>query len=106
MQFAFGVMTRAKAITYDNLRLRAPAFVAKVDRVFARKVKDLGFDVDVRSPSVPMFQPFRLREMMVPNGWSSPRWTCIRPGRRAGRLASRALRFPRQQAARGSSSPR
>jgi anthraniloyl-CoA monooxygenase len=67
VQFAFGVMTRAKAITYDNLRLRAPAFVAKVDRVFARKVKDLGFDVDVRSPSVPMFQPFRLREMMVPN---------------------------------------
>ena len=30
-------------------------------------MKDLGFDVDVRSPSVPMFQPFRLREMMVPN---------------------------------------
>ena len=24
VQFAFGVMTRAKAITYDNLTLRAP----------------------------------------------------------------------------------
>src|SRR5882757_7833106 len=28
VQFAFGVMTRAKAITYDNLTLRAPDFVA------------------------------------------------------------------------------
>jgi hypothetical protein len=35
VQFAFGVMTRAKAITYDNLRLRAPDFVAEVDRTFA-----------------------------------------------------------------------
>ena len=34
VQFAFGVMTRAKAITYDNLRLRAPEFVDEVDRHF------------------------------------------------------------------------
>ena len=32
VQFAFGVMTRAKAITYDNLRLRAPEFVARSTR--------------------------------------------------------------------------
>src|SRR4051812_17019587 len=38
VQFAFGVMTRAKAITYDNLRLRAPDFVDEVDRVFAEGV--------------------------------------------------------------------
>ncbi|MCU0732806.1 MAG: FAD-dependent monooxygenase, partial [Hyphomonas sp.] len=30
-RFAFGLMTRSKAITYDNLALRAPAFVAAVD---------------------------------------------------------------------------
>ena len=67
VQFAFGVMTRSKAITYDNLRLRAPGFVDKVDRAFAASVRRAGFDVDVERPVVPMFQPFRLREMVVPN---------------------------------------
>ena len=36
VQFAFGVMTRAKAITYDNLTLRAPDFVGEVDKAFAQ----------------------------------------------------------------------
>jgi anthraniloyl-CoA monooxygenase len=67
VQFAFGVMTRAKAITYDNLRLRAPDFVAAVDRTFAAQVRRQGFDVSVESPSAPMFQPFRLRDMTVAN---------------------------------------
>ncbi|MBA1156495.1 bifunctional salicylyl-CoA 5-hydroxylase/oxidoreductase [Microvirga mediterraneensis] len=67
VQFAFGVMTRAKAITYDNLRLRAPDFVADVDKTFARQVRKSGFDVSVENPSAPMFQPFRLREMVVEN---------------------------------------
>src|SRR3546814_19082073 len=54
-------MTRSKSITYDNLRLRAPAFVDAVDRMAARQVRDrLGFDVDVEKPVPPMFQPFRL----------------------------------------------
>jgi len=67
VQFAFGVMTRSKAITYDNLTLRAPDFVAKVDQAFARQVCDLGFDVDIEKPETPMFQPFRLREMKLQN---------------------------------------
>ncbi|MGO4524243.1 bifunctional salicylyl-CoA 5-hydroxylase/oxidoreductase [Microvirga sp. 2MCAF35] len=67
VQFAFGVMTRAKAITYDNLRLRAPDFVADVDRTFARQVRKQGFDVSVESPSAPMFQPLRLRDMTIAN---------------------------------------
>jgi anthraniloyl-CoA monooxygenase len=67
VQFAFGVMTRAKAITYDNLRLRAPDFVAAVDQTFAKQVRRQGFDASVESPTVPMFQPFRLREMTVAN---------------------------------------
>ncbi|MXQ10649.1 bifunctional salicylyl-CoA 5-hydroxylase/oxidoreductase [Microvirga makkahensis] len=67
VQFAFGVMTRAKAITYDNLRLRAPDFVAAVDRTFAQQVRDKGFDVSVEDPGVPMFQPFRLRDMTLEN---------------------------------------
>src|SRR5215468_5030263 len=67
VQFAFGVMTRSKAITYDNLNLRAPGFVAEVDQAFARQVRSRGFDVDVDKPVVPMFQPLRLREMTVAN---------------------------------------
>jgi anthraniloyl-CoA monooxygenase len=67
VQFAFGVMTRAKAITYDNLRLRAPDFVSAVDRTFAAQVRQQGFDVSEENPSAPMFQPFRLREMTVAN---------------------------------------
>ncbi len=67
VQFAFGVMTRAKAITYDNLTLRAPDFVAEVDKAFARQVHAKGFDVDVEKPVAPMFQPLKLREMEVAN---------------------------------------
>jgi anthraniloyl-CoA monooxygenase len=67
VQFAFGVMTRAKAITYDNLTLRAPDFVSEVDKAFARTVRAKGFDVDTEKPLAPMFQPFKLREMEVAN---------------------------------------
>ena len=67
VQFAFGVMTRAKAITYDNLTLRAPDFVREVDKAFAKQVRAKGFDVDVEKPVAPMFQPLRLREMELTN---------------------------------------
>ena len=60
-------MTRAKAITYDNLRLRAPDFVNEVDKAFAKTVRARGFDVDIEKPVAPMFQPFKLREMEVAN---------------------------------------
>jgi anthraniloyl-CoA monooxygenase len=67
VQFAFGVMTRAKAITYDNLMLRAPDFVREVDKAFAKEVRTQGFDVDTDKPVPPMFQPFKLREMAIAN---------------------------------------
>jgi len=67
VQFAFGVMTRAKAITYDNLMLRAPDFVYEVDKAFAKQVRAGGLDVDVDKPVAPMFQPLRLREMTLAN---------------------------------------
>jgi anthraniloyl-CoA monooxygenase len=67
IQFAFGVMTRAKAITYDNLRLRAPEFVDAVDRHFASRLRtqDIGVEIDPAKP--PMFQPFRLRDLVLAN---------------------------------------
>ncbi|MGQ0651239.1 MAG: oxidoreductase, partial [Betaproteobacteria bacterium] len=66
-QFAFGVMSRSKQITWENLELRDPDFVRQIHRWFARKVKDQGFDIDLDRPPVPMFTPFRLRDMVVEN---------------------------------------
>jgi anthraniloyl-CoA monooxygenase len=66
-RFAFGLMTRSKAITYDNLALRAPEFVKEADRVVARDVRALGFDTDIARPLAPMFQPFRLRSLTLDN---------------------------------------
>jgi anthraniloyl-CoA monooxygenase len=66
-QFAFGVMSRSKQITWENLELRDPAFVEEVHRWFARKVRDQGFDIDLKNPPVPMFTPFRLRGLVVEN---------------------------------------
>src|SRR6187549_1569477 len=66
-RFAFGLMTRSKAITYDNLALRAPEFVDEADRLVARDARALGFPVDTTKPVAPMFQPFRLRNMTLEN---------------------------------------
>jgi anthraniloyl-CoA monooxygenase len=66
-RFAFGLMTRSKAITYDNLALRAPEFVAQADAVVARDTQALGFPADTVKPLAPMFQPFRLRNMAIEN---------------------------------------
>lgn len=60
-RFAFGVMTRSKAITWDNLELRAPEFVREVQQVVAADTPG----GDVRKP--PMFQPFTLRGLNVLN---------------------------------------
>lgn len=68
LRFSFGLMTRAKAITYDNLALRAPAFVAAVDDVVAADAgSDAVFYKTTKRPVPPMFQPFRLRDMRVMN---------------------------------------
>jgi anthraniloyl-CoA monooxygenase len=66
-QFSFGLMTRSKAITWDNLTLRAPEFVEEVGRTFARQVRNEGFAVETAQPLPPMFQPFRLRDMVLAN---------------------------------------
>jgi anthraniloyl-CoA monooxygenase len=67
VRFAFGLMTRSKAITYDNLALRAPEFVAEVDRLCARETAAQGFAADTNKPVPPAFQPFRLRDMTITN---------------------------------------
>ena len=66
-RFAFGLMTRSKAITYDNLALRAPDFIAAITRDVA---DDVGTDARLLAdgqPAAPMFQPFHLRGMRLEN---------------------------------------
>ena len=64
-QFAFGVMTRSKAITWENLALRAPDFVAETQSMFARQARAAG--LPARDSSAPAFQPFRLRGLELAN---------------------------------------
>ncbi len=66
-RFVFGLMTRSRAITYDNLALRAPEFIGEADRMVAGEVKALGLPADTDAPVAPMFQPFRLRGMTLAN---------------------------------------
>jgi anthraniloyl-CoA monooxygenase len=66
LQFAFNILTRSRRVTYDNLRLRDPEFVHRVDAWFAGQLEVQ----HQRSPDVatpPMFQPFRLRDLELKN---------------------------------------
>jgi len=59
-QFAFGCMTRAKKVTYENLRLRDKSFTDKVLAEF----NNLNQNTE-NSPAA--FTPFTLREMILAN---------------------------------------
>ena len=63
------MMCRAKRVTYENLRLRDPGYIAELDKWFAGHTKAMtGFDdIDVENPAVPVFQPFRIGSMRVEN---------------------------------------
>ena len=65
LQFGFNIMTRSRRVTYDNLRVRDPEFVARLDAWFADHEHRRGHgDGDVRPP---MFQPFRLGQLELHN---------------------------------------
>ncbi len=55
MQFAFNLLTRSRRVTYDNLRLRDEEFVGEVS------------EADGTADRPPMFAPFRLRGLELPN---------------------------------------
>src|SRR3954471_11906881 len=57
--FAFNLLTRSRRITYGELQLRDPGFVARVDAEFATH------NGGPRRP--PMFAPFKLRELELAN---------------------------------------
>lgn len=79
LQFAFTLLTRSLRITHEELRLRDPALMARVDGfVAAEATAQVGAeqlpremaaaDKSARGPvPPPMFTPFRLRDLVVPN---------------------------------------
>ncbi len=63
-QFTFNLMSRSRKITYENLRLRDPDLVDRVDRWFS-EANGLKIRAGERRP--PMFVPFHLRGMTLSN---------------------------------------
>jgi anthraniloyl-CoA monooxygenase len=65
LQFAFSLLTRSKKISYENLKLRDPAFVARVTDWYARTQSALERVPEPAPP--PMFTPFALRGVTLAN---------------------------------------
>jgi anthraniloyl-CoA monooxygenase len=65
LQFGFNIMTRSRRVTYDNLRVRDPEFVERLDRWFARHEQRRGHGTGETRP--PMFQPFSIGTLELHN---------------------------------------
>ena len=66
-QYAFNFLSRNKAVTYENLGLRDPEFGADINHWYADLVRAEGFDLPQDNPPPPMFTPYKIGEMEVPN---------------------------------------
>ena len=67
IQACFSMLSRAKAVTYGNPRLRTPCSSTTCRNWFAGTVRAQGFDVPLDHPPPPMFTPFRVGQMVVEN---------------------------------------
>jgi len=81
LQFGFNLLTRSLRVTHENLRVRDPDYVRRVDAWFAGRAVQAGragqavqaVQADRAdggtggAPPPPMFTPFRLREMRLEN---------------------------------------
>ena len=68
VQFAFTLLTRSLRITHEDLRQRDPEFLARVDKEVAdRAAHQVGAPALIAADVPPMFTPFRLRELVIPN---------------------------------------
>ena len=64
-QFMYSMLTRSQRISHENLRLRDAGWLEGYERWFARRA---GLEVrDDQRPPSPMFTPWQLRGMKVPN---------------------------------------
>jgi anthraniloyl-CoA monooxygenase len=67
IQFAFSLLTRSLRVTHQNLKVRDPAFVERVDRHF-EGVEHQRYGLRSVAPKPPpMFVPMRLRELVLDN---------------------------------------
>jgi anthraniloyl-CoA monooxygenase len=70
-QFAYALLTRSQRVSHENLRLRDRAWLESVERDFAVRAETGAGIVGAghaRDRSVPpMFTPFRLRDLVLPN---------------------------------------
>jgi anthraniloyl-CoA monooxygenase len=80
IQFAFNLLTRSLRITHDNLKVRDPQFVARIDEWYADQAEKQSHahaprtthdarQSTRRTPHAPppMFTPFKLRDMVLSN---------------------------------------
>ena len=74
VQFTFSLLTRSLRITHEDLRHRDPQFLARVDAMVAnnaeqqiRRPEALALSERKRVEGPPMFTPFRLRDLIIPN---------------------------------------
>lgn len=64
-QFAFSMLTRSQRVTYDNLRVRDPDYMAGVDRWYANSEHITAGPVDSSVP--PMFHSFQIGDLELAN---------------------------------------
>ena len=68
LQFAFTLLTRSLRITHEDLKVRDPGFTDRVDSWVAEQAEaQSGAAVPRRPPPPPMFTPYRLRDLVLPN---------------------------------------
>ncbi|HEX6694308.1 MAG TPA: bifunctional salicylyl-CoA 5-hydroxylase/oxidoreductase [Longimicrobiales bacterium] len=67
LQFAFTLLTRSMRVTHDNLKLRDPAFVARVDEWFAQEAFAQAGVEPLQPTPPPLFTPYRVRDLLLPN---------------------------------------
>ncbi|WP_426039505.1 bifunctional salicylyl-CoA 5-hydroxylase/oxidoreductase [Brevundimonas sp. DC300-4] len=63
LQFTYSLLTRSQRVSHENLRLRDPVFLTRVERWFADQAGAPLTD----DPPAPMFAPLRLRGLTLPN---------------------------------------
>jgi anthraniloyl-CoA monooxygenase len=65
-EFAFSLMSRAKALTWDNIGLRDKVFLQNTEDEFYMRYEGQTGRTATERPT-PMFTPFDLRGLMIPN---------------------------------------
>jgi anthraniloyl-CoA monooxygenase len=68
-QFAYSLLTRSQRLSHENLRLRDPAYVERLERWLAQRAfAQAGLGEPAHGRSIPpMFTPFRARSVVLKN---------------------------------------